>query len=60
MKHDFKKMEDEMAKLSNKMSAITEFSEKISGTLQEKRQQISKLSSVHSLLKKVLNDNVIK
>ena len=53
MKHDFKKMEDEMDKLANNMSAITEFSDKISGTLQEKRQHITKLSGVHTLLKKV-------
>ena len=53
MKHDFKKMEDEMDKLAFNMSAITDFSEKISSTLQEKRQQITKLSGVHSLLKKV-------
>ncbi|XP_048584517.1 vacuolar protein sorting-associated protein 51 homolog isoform X2 [Nematostella vectensis] len=53
MKHDFKKMEDEMDKLAVNMSAITEFSEKISGTLQDKRLQITKLSGVHSLLKKL-------
>ena len=57
MKHDFKKMEDEMQNLSENMSSITEFSEKISGTLQDKRQQITKLSGVHALLKKVLNVN---
>lgn len=53
MKHDFKKMEDEMTKLKDNMTAITDFSEKISGTLQDKRQQITKLSGVHSLLTKV-------
>ena len=54
MKHDFKKMEEEMDKLAANMSTITEFSEKITGTLQGKRQQITKLSGVHALLKKVL------
>lgn len=53
MKHDFKKMEEEMDKLAANMSTITEFSEKITGTLQGKRQQITKLSGVHTLLKKV-------
>ena len=53
MKHDFKKMEEEMDKLRENMSTITEFSEKITGTLQGKRQQITKLSGVHALLKKV-------
>ena len=55
MKHDFKKMEEEMDKLAANMSTITEFSEKITGTLQGKRQQITKLSGVHALLKKVLH-----
>lgn len=54
MKHDFKKMEEEMTELEKNMSAITDFSEKISSTLQDKRQQITKLSGVHSLLTKVV------
>ena len=58
MKHDFKKMEEEMDKLAANMSTITEFSEKITGTLQGKRQQITKLSGVHALLKKVLCSSV--
>ncbi|KAL9983794.1 hypothetical protein ACROYT_G006024 [Oculina patagonica] len=53
MKHDFKKMEEEMDKLAKNMSTITDFSEKITGTLQGKRQQITKLSGVHALLKKL-------
>ncbi|XP_033098791.1 vacuolar protein sorting-associated protein 51 homolog [Anneissia japonica] len=53
MKNDFKKMEDEMDRLATNMDAITEFSAGISNTLQERRQQISKLSGVHSLLKKL-------
>lgn len=57
MKHDFKKMEEEMDKLRDNMSTITEFSEKITGTLQGKRQQITKLSGVHTLLKKVSSVN---
>lgn len=54
MKNDFKKMEEEMDCLSSNMSAITEFSGNISSTLQGRRQQISKLSGVHMLLRKVV------
>ena len=53
MKNDFKKMEDEMDHLATNMSSITEFSANISHTLQDGREQITKLSGVHSLLKKV-------
>ena len=53
MKNDFKKMEDEMYSLASNMAAITEFSGRISDTLQDRRQQITKLSGVHTLLKKV-------
>ncbi|ESP00450.1 hypothetical protein LOTGIDRAFT_173187 [Lottia gigantea] len=53
MKNDFKKMEDEMDHLATNMSAITEFSGNISSTLQDRRQQITKLAGVHSLLKKL-------
>ncbi|KAI0211197.1 hypothetical protein LSAT2_003992 [Lamellibrachia satsuma] len=53
MKNDFKKMEDEMDHLSTNMAAITEFSGRISTTLQDRRQQITKLSGVHTLLKKL-------
>uniref|UniRef100_A0A8D8WMA3 Vacuolar protein sorting-associated protein 51 homolog n=1 Tax=Cacopsylla melanoneura TaxID=428564 RepID=A0A8D8WMA3_9HEMI len=53
MKMDFKKMEDEMDLLVNKMSSVTSFSDKISSTLQGNRDQIEKLSSVDSLLKKL-------
>ena len=55
MKNDFRKMEDEMDNLATNMSSITEFSANISGTLQDRRQQITKLSGVHSLLKRVIN-----
>ena len=44
MKNDFKKMEDEMDCLSTNMAAITEFSARISGTLQDQHTQITKLS----------------
>ncbi|KFM62792.1 Protein fat-free-like protein, partial [Stegodyphus mimosarum] len=53
MKNDFKKMEEEMDCLSSNMSIITEFSGNISSTLQGRRQQISKLTGVHTLLKKL-------
>lgn len=53
MKNDFKKMEDEMDHLATNMSTITEFSGNISSTLQDRRQEITKLSGVHSLLKRV-------
>lgn len=53
MKNDFKKMEDEMDCLSTNMSAITEFSARISGTLQDQHVQITKLSGVHTLLRKL-------
>ncbi|XP_064631318.1 vacuolar protein sorting-associated protein 51 homolog isoform X2 [Lineus longissimus] len=53
MKNDFKKMEDEMDCLATNMEAITEFSGRISNTLQDRRQQITKLAGVHALLKKL-------
>uniref|UniRef100_A0AAY4CMX1 Vacuolar protein sorting-associated protein 51 homolog n=1 Tax=Denticeps clupeoides TaxID=299321 RepID=A0AAY4CMX1_9TELE len=53
MKNDFKKMEDEMDCLSTNMAAITEFSARISGTLQDQHAQITKLSGVHTLLRKL-------
>ncbi|XP_062566198.1 vacuolar protein sorting-associated protein 51 homolog isoform X2 [Saccostrea cucullata] len=53
MKNDFKKMEDEMDHLATNMSTITEFSGNISNTLQDRRQEITKLSGVHSLLKRL-------
>lgn len=53
MKNDFKKMEDEMDHLATNMAAITEFSARISDTLQDRRQQITQLSGVHTLLKKL-------
>ena len=53
MKNDFKKMEDEMDHLATNMASITDFSRHISDTLQDRRQHITKLSGVHTLLKKV-------
>ncbi|XP_072101871.1 vacuolar protein sorting-associated protein 51 homolog [Mobula birostris] len=53
MKNDFRKMEDEMDCLATNMSAITEFSARISHTLQDQHQQITKLSGVHALLRKL-------
>ena len=53
MKTDFKKMEDEMERLATNMASITEFSARISNTLQDRRQQIQRMSGVHTLLKKV-------
>ncbi|KAM3824612.1 vacuolar protein sorting-associated protein 51 homolog isoform 1-T1 [Vipera latastei] len=53
MKNDFKKMEDEMDCLAANMAVITEFSASISGTLQDQHEQITKLSGVHALLRKL-------
>uniref|UniRef100_A0A8C7JTC5 Vacuolar protein sorting-associated protein 51 homolog n=1 Tax=Oncorhynchus kisutch TaxID=8019 RepID=A0A8C7JTC5_ONCKI len=53
MKNDFKKMEDEMDCLSTNMASITDFSARISGTLQDQHAQITKLSGVHTLLRKL-------
>ncbi|XP_020283585.1 vacuolar protein sorting-associated protein 51 homolog [Pseudomyrmex gracilis] len=53
MKTDFKEMEESMDLLAKNMDSITSFSEQISSTLQGTRQQIAKLSSVHTLLKKL-------
>ncbi len=57
MKNDFKKMEDEMDHLATNMATITEFSGNISAALQDRRQQITKLSGVHTLLKKVIEQH---
>nr|XP_026689475.1 vacuolar protein sorting-associated protein 51 homolog [Ciona intestinalis] len=53
MKRDFRQMENEMEKLTTNMSSITELNSEINETLKENRQKISKLSGVHSLLKKL-------
>lgn len=59
MKNDFKKMEDEMDGLATNMESITKFSGTISNTLQDRRQQITKLSNCHSLLRKVLHFHLV-
>lgn len=53
MKLDFKQMEEEMNLLAENMNSITCFTEQISNTLQDTRTQISKLSLIHSLLKRL-------
>ncbi|XP_050047028.1 vacuolar protein sorting-associated protein 51 homolog isoform X1 [Dermacentor andersoni] len=53
MKNDFKRMEEEMDHLSSNMATIAKFSSSIAGTLQGRREQMIKLSSTHSLLKKL-------
>lgn len=53
MKTDFKSMETEMNLLVSNMATITEFSEKITDTLQETRTQLTRLSGKHQLLKKL-------
>jgi len=52
-------MEDEMDHLATNMAAITEFSGRISDTLQDRRGQITQLSGVHTLLKKVYDISII-
>lgn len=42
-----------MDSLATNMTSITSFSEQISSTLHGTRQQITKLSSAHTLLKKL-------
>lgn len=46
-------METEMDLLASNMDSITSFSDQVSSTLQDTRQQISRLSGVHTLLKKL-------
>lgn len=53
MKADFKEMEDSMDLLAKNMDSITSFSEQISSTLHGTRQQIAKLSSVHTMLERL-------
>ncbi|XP_014218165.1 vacuolar protein sorting-associated protein 51 homolog isoform X2 [Copidosoma floridanum] len=53
MKDDFNQMEDSMDMLAKNMDSITSSSEQISNTLQGTRHQIIRLSSAHSLLKKL-------
>ncbi|XP_072495155.1 vacuolar protein sorting-associated protein 51 homolog [Notamacropus eugenii] len=53
MKNDFRKMEDEMDRLAATMAVITDFSARISATLQDRHQRITKLAGVHALLRKL-------
>ncbi|XP_058124428.1 vacuolar protein sorting-associated protein 51 homolog isoform X1 [Anopheles ziemanni] len=53
MKTDFKSMETEMNLLMTNMQSITDFSERITDTLQETRSQLTRLSGKHQLLKKL-------
>ena len=53
MKTDFKEMENEMKKLADNMADITESSDQITGTLQETRTQLTKLSEKNALLKRL-------
>ena len=55
MKNDFQHLEDDMGHLSSKMSEIRDSSDGINQALSDRKQQITKLSSVHHLLKKVIN-----
>ena len=53
MRSDFKKMEEEMENLVVNMGEITEFNEKINFSFKDGRKEISRLSDVDTLLKKV-------
>ena len=53
MKDDFQLLEDDMSNLNSKMVEIRESSNGINQALAERKQQITKLSSVHHLLKRV-------
>lgn len=53
MKDDFQHLEDDMGHLSSKMSEIRDSSDGINQALSDRKQQITKLSSVHHLLKKL-------
>lgn len=44
MKNDFRKMEDEMDRLATNMAVITDFSARISSTLQDRHERITKLA----------------
>jgi hypothetical protein len=53
MKKDFKTMEDEMAHLISTMSTINSNNHQIHLTLDNRRQEIRKLTSIHLLLQKL-------
>jgi len=54
MKAKVESMEDELSRLVLNINKISASSERINGTLQEKREQIEQLSGVHHLLQKVI------
>ncbi|CAF5203684.1 unnamed protein product, partial [Rotaria magnacalcarata] len=53
MKKDFKTMEDEMTRLISTMSTINSNNHQIHLTLDNRRQEIRKLTSIHVLLQKL-------
>jgi hypothetical protein len=53
MRSDFKKMEEEMECLVVSMGEITEFNDKINGSFKDKRKELSRLSDIDTLLKKL-------
>ena len=53
MKKDFKTMEDEMTHLISAMSTINSNNHQIHSTLNNRRQEIRKLTSIHLLLQKL-------
>ena len=58
MRSDFKKMEEEMENLVVNMGEITEFNEKINFSFKDGRKDISRLSDIDTLLKKVFSSNI--
>lgn len=53
MKTDFKEMEIQMKNLADNMTDITESADQITGTLQDTRTQLTKLSEKNALLKRL-------
>jgi recombinational DNA repair ATPase RecF len=53
MRSDFKKMEEEMECLVVSMGEITEFNDKINCSFKDKRKELSRLSDIDTLLKKL-------
>lgn len=53
MSSNFDKMEDELMMLTKNMDNITDCSESISCNLKSRRQELSKLSNTHDVLKKL-------
>lgn len=53
MSSNFDKMEDQLLLLTKNMDSITDCSEHISLNLKSRRQELSKLSNTHDVLKKL-------